>query len=144
MSSIADNLNFSGVQRVSVAALLRPIMSAEVEAVSDPQIAVVEEDLSFSGMTRAPQDISDVIVHRLRELSNVKAVLMGRSGEVYHVWTMIENWTAADRKVVYAVQKELLSALNGFDLDFYVVKLDANVTPEELVSDIPMVYSRTS
>ena len=91
-------------------------------------------------MAKVPDHISDVLVKRLTEIPNVKAIRMGRSGDVYHVWTMIRNWTAADRKQVYAAQKELLSKLNGFDLDFYVVKLDATTHPDELVSDIPTVF----
>ena len=93
-------------------------------------------------MAKVPENISDVIVNRLREISNVQAVLMGRSGEVYHVWTMIRDWTATDRRAVYAAQKELLAKLKGFDLDFYVVRLDESVTPDALVSDIPLVFQR--
>ena len=94
-------------------------------------------------MAKVPDNISDVIVQRLSEISNVQAVLMGRSGDVYHVWSMIRNWTAIDRRAVYAAQKDLLVKLNGFDLDFYVVRLDESVTPDALVSDIPLVFQRT-
>jgi hypothetical protein len=95
-----------------------------------------------SGMTKVPENISDVIVNRLQELTHVKAILMGRSGEVYHVWTMIDDWTQSGRKAVYTAQRELLAKLKGFDLDFYVVALDGGSKPEELVSDIPVVFRR--
>jgi hypothetical protein len=96
----------------------------------------------ISGMTKVPENISDVIVNRLQELTQVKAVLMGRSGEIYHVWTMIDDWTRGGRKAVYAAQRELLQKLRGFDLDFYVVPLDSGMKPEELVSGIPIVFPR--
>ena len=67
---------------------------------------------------------------------------MGRSGDVYHVWTMIDEWTVSGRKAVYAAQKELLVKLKGFDLDFYVVALDDGGSPEGLVSDIRPVFQR--
>lgn len=141
MSSLSYNLDFPGNGRPSLPPFLEATMSAEGEARSDQQTAFTEErDLWFSGMAKVPDRISDVLVKRLTEIPNVKAIRMGRSGDVYHVWTMILRWTAADRKEVYAAQKELLSKLNGFDLDFYVVNLDATTSPDELVSDIPIVF----
>jgi hypothetical protein len=144
MSSSIHNLDFPGEGRISLPPSLGATISAEAETRTDPQTTFVEHDLWFSGMAKVAENISDVIVNRLREISNVQAVLMGRSGEVYHVWTMIRNWTAMDRRAVYGAQKELLTKLNGFDLDFYVVRLDEGVTPDALVSDIPLVFQRAS
>lgn len=143
MSSSAHDLDFPGEARMSLPPpSLGTTISAEAETRSAPQTTFAEQDLWFSGMAKVPENISDVIVNRLREIPNVQAVLMGRSGEVYHVWTMIRNWTAVHRRTVYTAQKELLSKLKGFDLDFYVVRLDEGVTPHTLVSDIPLVFPR--
>lgn len=142
-SSVHDHLDFPGEGRVSLPLPLEATISAQAETRSDLQTTFVEHDLWFSGMAKVPDNISDVIVQRLSEISNVQAVLMGRSGDVYHVWSMIRNWTAIDRRAVYAAQKDLLVKLNGFDLDFYVVRLDESVTPDALVSDIPLVFQRT-
>jgi len=114
------------------------------EGQSEPGIAFVCGQVDFAGMAKAPQNISDVIVNRLSEIAHAKAVLMGKSGDVYHVWTMIDEWTLDGRKAVYAAQKELLLKLSGFDLDFYVVPIEEGVSPSELVSDIPVVFERAA
>lgn len=144
MSTFAHELDFSGDGRMSLPSLVGSTLSAEGEARSDELTTFVDPDLCFWGMAKVAENISDVIVKRLTELPNVKAIRMGRSGDVYHVWTMVENWTAADRKAVYAAQRDLLCRLTGFELDFYVVKLDANTSPDELVSDIPTVFPLAS
>lgn len=106
MASSAHDLDFPGEGRVSLPPpSLGTTISAEAETRSAPQTTFAEHDLWFSGMAKVPENISDVIVNRLREISNVQAVLMGRSGEVYHVWTMIRDWTATDRRAVYAAQR---------------------------------------
>lgn len=136
-----QNLDFSrAVRRPDIAPLFGVMIGGEGEILSDTQTQFTDHDLWFSGMQNAPDNISDVIVTRLAKIPNVHAIRMGRSGDVYHIWTMIGNWTATDRKDVYAAQRDLLNKLQGFDLDFYVVKLDANASPDELVSDIPMVF----
>lgn len=142
MSTSAQNLDFSGDGRVFIPAFAETNFNSEHETESDAQVIFVAENLWFSGMAKVPENISDVIVDRLRLIAHVKAVLMGRSGDVYHVWTMIDEWTVAGRKAVYAAQKELLAKLKGFDLDFYVVPLDDGGSPEGLVSDIPTVFQR--
>jgi hypothetical protein len=114
------------------------------EVTSDTRTTPTSSDSIWwaSGMTKVPENISDVIVDRLREFTHVRAILMGRSGTVHHVWTMIDDWTHSGRKAVYGAQRELLKKLKGFDLDFYVVALDEGMKPEELVSDIPVVFRR--
>jgi hypothetical protein len=114
------------------------------EVQSGPQITFVETLSWFSAMTKVPENISDVIWKRLEEIAHVDAVLMGRSGDVYHVWVMTNEWNPASRKSVYAAQKELLIKLKGFDIDFYLVPLDKGARPEDLVSGIPIVFKRAA
>lgn len=141
MSTALQDFHFQPPHRAPFFPLNHHTISGEEEACNKQETTFAyNHDPWFSGMAKVSQTISDVIVKKLTEISNVKAIRMGRSGDIYHVWTLIQNWTAADRKNVYAAQKELLIRLNGFDLDFYVVKLDANTTPDELVSDIPAVF----
>jgi hypothetical protein len=96
------------------------------------------------GMATVPQTVVDVIVERLSLLSHVTALLVGRSENVYHIWVMINDWTASGRKSVYAAQRELVAKLEGLDLDFYVVAADHGERPDALVSDIPIVFERTA
>jgi len=98
----------------------------------------------FSGMTRVPQTVSDLVKAQLETLPHVRAVLMGCSGEVHHVWVLIDDWTQTGRKAVYSAQKDLVAKLRGFDLDFYVVAADSGEEPAELVSDIPVIFKRTA
>ena len=142
MSSSAQDLDFSGKGRVFIPAHYLTRVGLGQEAKSNSQTTLVEDTLWFTGMAKVPENISDVIVNRLQEITHVKAVLMGRSGEVYHVWTMIGEWTVAGRKAVYVAQKELLAKLGGFELDFYVVPLENGESPEALVSEIPTVFQR--
>jgi hypothetical protein len=144
MTTSFQELDFQRDGRAAFPPLFGAVLCRESESRSDPQTTIAESDLWISGMAKVPENISDVIVNRLSSLSHVKAILMGRSGEVYHVWTMIDEWTATARKAVYAIQRELLVMLTGFELDFYVVGLDAGVKPESLVSDIPMVFPRAA
>jgi hypothetical protein len=117
----------------------------EEESESAPHTTFAHDsDWLFPGMVSVPQDIRDVIVNQLRDVPHVKAILMGRSGEVHHVWTMLDEWTAMARKAVYAAQKDLLLKLKGFELDFYVVSLDEGEDPQALVSEIPVVWPRTA
>ena len=142
MSSQAHNLDFSGTGPAFIPTHFETRVGLGQQAESDSQTTVVEDSLWFTGMAKVPENISDVIVNRLRAIGHVNAVLMGRSGEVYHIWTMIDDWTVAGRKAVYAAQKELLAKLGGFDIDFYVVPLDDGGSPKELVSEIPTVFQR--
>jgi hypothetical protein len=118
------------------------VVGPEVRSDSCTTTILMDSIWWASGMTKVPQNISDVIVNRLQEFPHVKAILMGRSGDVYHVWTMIDEWTPSGRRAVYGAQKELLKKLKGFDLDFYVVALDEGTNPKDLVSDIPVVFPR--
>jgi len=140
MSPLIHEFEFSMNNRLPVPLMFETTISGEGEGHSSPQLTFSDHDLWFSGMARVPRNISDVIVEKLTQNPNVSAIRIGRSGDVYHVWTMIRNWTAADRKAVYAAQKELLKKLQGFELDFYVVQLDAGTSSDELVSDIPMAF----
>jgi hypothetical protein len=142
MSSSAQNHDFTCDGPVYFPAFGEASFGNEQGAERELQTVLGEDKLWFSGMAKVPENISDVIVNRLQGIAHVKAVLMGRSGEVYHVWTMIDEWTLAGRKAVYAAQKELLAKLKGFDLDFYVVPLDDGESPEGLVSDIPTIFQR--
>lgn len=145
MSSSIHDFDYS-MGRVLLPPFLKATISLEANGRSESQTAFVDVDdvLWFSGMAKAPENISDVIVNRLKKVDHVKAILMGRSGDVYHVWTMIDDWSAAGRKAVYSAQKELLTLLNGFELDFYVVPIDESAQPGAIVSDIPMVFRATS
>lgn len=117
----------------------------EDECQSEPQMAFVfDGPWRFSGMGRVPENISDVIVDRISKIAHVKAILMGRSGDVHHVWTLLDIWSAAERRTVYEAQKDLLTMLNGFDLDFYVVDAEGSENLRELVSDIPIVWERAA
>jgi hypothetical protein len=97
-----------------------------------------------SGMSHAPTYLSDIIVERLEEVPEVAAIMIGRSGEIYHVWSMIEPWNHEVRKSVYSAQKELLKMLKGFELDFYVVPLEEGTDPSVMVTQIPTVFQRAS
>jgi len=142
MSSPTHNLDFADDGRVFIPPFAQANFNLEQDAESELRTIFVENNWWFSGMAKVPENLSDVIVNRLKEIAHVKAVLMGRSGEVYHVWTMVDEWTVPGRKAVYAAQRELLAKLKGFDLDFYVVALDNGESPEGLVSDIPVVFQR--
>ncbi len=128
MSIPAQNLDFTGDGPLFIPVFPEAIFNHEPSADNELQTVLVGDKLWFSGMAKVPENISDVIVNRLREISHVKVVLMGQSGDVYHVWTMIDEWTAGGRKAVYAAQRELLAKLKGFEIDFYVVPLAAAMT----------------
>lgn len=111
---------------------------------STPQTVFAWENDFRSTMVRSPQEISELIVSHLSGVAHVKAILMGRSGDVHHVWTMLDEWTAPARLAVYEVQRDLLAKLKGFELDFYVVAAENGEDPRELVSDIPLVWPRAA
>jgi hypothetical protein len=142
MSSQSQNLDFSDNGPVFIPAFFETKVSLGEEVRSDLKTTFPEENWWFTGMAKASENISDVVVKRLKAIPHVKAILMGRSGDIYHVWTMIDEWTIGGRKAVYAAQKELLLKLKGFDLDFYVVALDDGGSPGGLVSEIPTVFQR--
>jgi hypothetical protein len=93
-------------------------------------------------MVKAAETMSCFITDRLKEIDHVQAVLIGRSGDVHHVWVMTKEWTSAGRKEIYAAQRDLLKKLNGFEMDFYVVPFEPGMKPGDFVSDIPVMYQR--
>jgi hypothetical protein len=139
MSTSTHDFDFS-MGRVFLPPFLNATLSAEADSRSESRTSFAEEDLWFSGMAKVPENISDVIVNKLKQVDHVKAILMGRSGDVYHIWTLIDEWSASARKNVYGAQKELLRMLSGFELDFYVVPLDECAQPGAMVSDIPQIF----
>lgn len=144
MPTVSCELDFTTARQFLVSPRGDANVLLESAAQNDPSIMFANERTIFTGMTKVPENISDVIVNRLSEISHVRAVLMGQSGDVYHVWSMIDDWSMHGRKAVYTAQKELLSKLGGFDLDFYVVPIESGTSPTELVSDIPVVFERAA
>jgi hypothetical protein len=98
--------------------------------------------ISFSGMSNTALPVSDFVWKSLAKLDQVQAVMAGESGDVLHVWVMIDEWTPQARKPVYAIQKTIMKQLEGLNFDFYVVDLPEHSSPEEMVSDIPLVFKR--
>jgi hypothetical protein len=97
---------------------------------------------SFSGMTKTPETLSEIVSKNFSALDNVQAVLAGESDDVLHVWVMIRDWTPEARKKVYAIQKHLLKQMRGFNFDFYVIDLPEGTQPEDSVSGIPLIFNR--
>lgn len=89
-----------------------------------------------------PTTVSDLIVKKFSINPNVRAVLVGESNGVHHVWVLLDRWTSTERKIVYAVQKDILQKIRGFNFDFYVVDIPEGADPSEMVSDIPLAFLR--
>jgi|ERR1035438_9132087 hypothetical protein len=98
--------------------------------------------ISFSGMSKTALSVSAFVAKSFSALGNVQAVLAGESGDILHVWIMIDDWTPGDRKVVYAVQRQVMRQLQGLSFDFYVIDLPHGTRPQEMVSDIPVIFNR--
>jgi hypothetical protein len=98
--------------------------------------------ISLSGMTKTPVPVSDFVGKSFSALANVQAVLAGESADVLHVWVMIDEWTPEIRKRVYSIQKAIMKQLDGLHFDFYVIDLLPGTSPEEMVSDIPVIFKR--
>jgi hypothetical protein len=98
--------------------------------------------ISISGMTKTPLTVSEFLKDTFAALSHVQAVLAGESAEVLHVWIMVSEWTPDARKQVYALQKAVMKQLEGLQFDFYVVDLPKGMMPQEMVSDIPVIFHR--
>jgi hypothetical protein len=98
--------------------------------------------ISFSGMTKTAVPVTNFVAKSFSVLDNVQAVLAGESGDVLHVWIMIDRWTPEARKEVYAIQKTIMKQLEGLHFDFYVVDLPHDTNPVDMVSDIPVIFNR--
>jgi len=98
--------------------------------------------ISFSGMTRTAVPVSKFVAKSFSALDNVQAVLAGESADVLHVWIMIDEWSPEARKQVYAIQKTIMKQLEGLHFDFYVVDLPHGTGPQEMVSEIPVIFNR--
>jgi hypothetical protein len=98
--------------------------------------------ISFSGMTKTAVPVSNFVAKSFSSLDNVQAVLAGESADVLHVWIMIDEWNPEARKQVYAIQKTILKQLEGLHFDFYVIDLPHGTRPQEMVSDIPVIFNR--
>jgi hypothetical protein len=94
------------------------------------------------GMRCVPTTMSDYLKERFKVIDNVRAVLVGESNGVHHVWVLLDEWTHTHRKAVYAVQRDILQKVKGFNFDFYVVDILPGSDPREMVSGIPVVYQR--
>jgi len=98
--------------------------------------------ISFSGMSTIAVSVSSFVAKSFSALDNVQAVLAGESRDVLHVWIMIDEWTPYARKQVYAVQKQVMKQLKGLHFDFYVIDLPHGTEPQDMVSDIPVIFNR--
>ncbi len=98
--------------------------------------------ISFSGMTKTAVPVSNFVAKSFSSLGNVQAVLAGESADVLHVWIMIDEWNPEARKQVYAIQKTILKQLEGLHFDYNVVDLPHGTRPQEMVSDIPVIFNR--
>jgi|SRR5665213_18932 len=100
------------------------------------------DNADMLGMRCVPSTMSEFLVGRFKAIENVRAVLIGESNEVHHVWVLLNEWTFAHRKAVYAVQRDILQKVKGYNFDFYVVDIPAGTDPRDMVSDIPIAYQR--
>jgi len=98
--------------------------------------------ISLSGMAQTAVPVSDFVAKSFAALANVQAVLAGESADVLHVLIMIDEWTPEARKRVYSIQKVVMKQLGGLHFDFYVIDLPHGTRPEEMVSDIPVIFNR--
>src|SRR5437870_5570069 len=127
---------------VSSAGSISTQVSSNQEARVDSQSDNFYSLVSISGMTKTPLTVSEFLKNNFSALSRVQAVLAGESAEVLHVWIMVSEWTPDARKQVYAVQKSIMKQLEGLHFDFYVIDLPEGATPQEMVSDIPVIFHR--
>ncbi|HTV08053.1 MAG TPA: hypothetical protein VMD97_03300 [Candidatus Aquilonibacter sp.] len=91
-------------------------------------------------MACLPTTMSQFLADKFKVNPNVRAVLVGESNEVHHVWVLLHEWNPSARKAVYAIQKDILQKVRGFNFDFYVVDVAPGANPSEMVSGIPVVY----
>jgi hypothetical protein len=97
-----------------------------------------------TAMGAMPVTVADFLKFKFSANPNVRALMVGRSDDVHHVWAFLDEWTQEQRKAVYAIQRTVLDEIGAdFNFDFYVVDLPHNMRPEEMVSEIPLVYFRT-
>jgi hypothetical protein len=129
----------SGDNENTMQALVSPGKETSVSSQIDNFYGLIE---SLSGMTKIPVTVSNFVAESFSALKNVQAVLAGESKDVLHVWIMIDDWTPDVRKLVYSVQRTVMKQLGGLHFDFYVVDLPCGTRPEEMVSDIPVIFNR--
>lgn len=95
-----------------------------------------------STMGTVPVSLAEYLTDRFSAIDNVRALMVGESDDIHHVWVLLDEWTSEHRKAIYAVQRDILRRMSGFNLDFYVVDIPAGTSPREMVSGIPIVYQR--
>lgn len=100
------------------------------------------DNVEMLEMRCIPKTMSDYLREKFCANSNVQALLIGESNEVHHIWVMLKEWSPEHRKAIYAIQRDILQKIKGFNFDFYVVDIPADSSPAEMVSGIPVVYLR--
>jgi hypothetical protein len=100
------------------------------------------DNADMLGMLCIPKTISDYLKERFCAIKNVRALLIGESHDVQHVWVLLDEWTVDHRKAIYAIQRDILQKVTGFNFDFYVVDIPPGTSPSEMVSGIPVIYQR--
>ncbi|MGA9978744.1 MAG: hypothetical protein WBQ08_08925 [Candidatus Sulfotelmatobacter sp.] len=138
-------------EEVTPTVLVANCMNSVQVSVSSAQQASVRSEadtasfyglISISGMNKTAVPVGKFVAQNFSALNNVQAVLAGESADVLHVWIMIDEWTPEARKQVYSIQKTVMRQLEGLHFDFYVVDLPHGTNPQEMVSDIPVVFHR--
>ena len=117
-------------------------VSSKAEIMSEINSASFYSLISITGMPKATVTVSKFVAEKFSAVKNVQAVLAGVSGDVLHIWVMIDEWTPDVRKQVYTVQQLVMKQLEGLFFDFYVVDLPDGMSPKEMVSDIPLIFNR--
>lgn len=132
------------IQQSSSAALiyLEPGIPRFVDMGEHDSLNLYANNADMLGMRCLPTTVSDFIVEKFKVNPNIRAVLVGESNEIHHVWVLLEKWTQEQRKAVYAVQRDILQKVRGFNFDFYVVDIPEGTNPSEMVSGIPLVYQK--
>lgn len=125
-----------------------PVKNAKIYFAHGPatdQRYTITEPPSLSLYSRvwpAPKEMADVIVEHLEPLEHVRCVMLGRSGSVYHAWVVTQKWTAEARREIYARQQLILDVLRGFEIDFYLLRLDAGERADGLSWGLPAIYEK--
>jgi len=86
--------------------------------------------------------LSTYIAEEFSKHPEVLAVLAGSSAHVMHVWLIVRESTRQTRSALYAVQGRLIENFPEEEFDFYVVEQLEGHGVEQMVSGIPVVFSR--